>query len=455
MGVVYLEANGVIAAIFPDGRWLSRGWRNVIVIGCIGIVIAVAGNVLTPDLLIFTEFESPVGLRGVDVDTYVRVVSGFTWVRARRDPRRDMRSQRIALRVLRWGFANHGGEIAGEMRLIGVAEFGGKTGPVDGRAGRHPFGCLVQPVPPDHPLGSYADVLGKEPLQAPHANVNAIREPVDSGDGRLGCHPLHNSGHGLSRRILCGKFRAEKALRDRGHLGLVIGAGHSPFWHSGAEHLAGGQGAIGDRRHGRAQERSEATRAEGHSEHPSLVAEDSNHVAARHPTHASNAVQERKVHVRVRHDQLPVRWLAAQVPGDGPVVGDERGKVRTRLHEPVLLEPRPAAAQSSVVPLSGSARHIRRIPSRLFNTQPYALPSIEPIRTRTEEWLMQPHSLVAVAAAPTIEIFRGIAPDQLDAPTPCSEYDVRGLINHLLFWGPSLEGAARKELVPPPAEGEQ
>jgi uncharacterized protein (TIGR03086 family) len=64
---------------------------------------------------------------------------------------------------------------------------------------------------------------------------------------------------------------------------------------------------------------------------------------------------------------------------------------------------------------------------------------------------MQPHSLVAAAAAPVIETVRGITPDQLDAQTPCTEYDVRGLLNHLLFWGPSLEGAGRKEAVPPPA----
>lgn len=58
--------------------------------------------------------------------------------------------------------------------------------------------------------------------------------------------------------------------------------------------------------------------------------------------------------------------------------------------------------------------------------------------------------LAARAAAPLVEIIRNIKPDQLDAPTPCAEYDVRKLINHLLFWGPSLEGAGRKELVPPP-----
>lgn len=65
---------------------------------------------------------------------------------------------------------------------------------------------------------------------------------------------------------------------------------------------------------------------------------------------------------------------------------------------------------------------------------------------------MQPHSLVGPAAAPTIEVVRGITADQLDAPTPCTDFDVRRLINHLLFWGPSLEGAARKESVPPPVE---
>lgn len=64
------------------------------------------------------------------------------------------------------------------------------------------------------------------------------------------------------------------------------------------------------------------------------------------------------------------------------------------------------------------------------------------------------HVFIARAAAPLIEIIRNIKPNELDAQTPCTEYDVRKLINHLLFWGPSLEGAARKETVPPPAEAE-
>ncbi|GIG86205.1 TIGR03086 family protein [Plantactinospora endophytica] len=61
---------------------------------------------------------------------------------------------------------------------------------------------------------------------------------------------------------------------------------------------------------------------------------------------------------------------------------------------------------------------------------------------------------MARAATPLLKIINDVAPHQLDAPTPCAEYDVRRLVNHLLFWGPSLEGAGRKETVPPPAASE-
>ncbi|RKT83613.1 TIGR03086 family protein [Saccharopolyspora antimicrobica] len=58
------------------------------------------------------------------------------------------------------------------------------------------------------------------------------------------------------------------------------------------------------------------------------------------------------------------------------------------------------------------------------------------------------------AASALVEIVEGIEPGHLTAPTPCTEYAVRDLLNHLLFWGPSLEGAARKETVSPPASAE-
>ena len=61
---------------------------------------------------------------------------------------------------------------------------------------------------------------------------------------------------------------------------------------------------------------------------------------------------------------------------------------------------------------------------------------------------MQGYSVMRSAAMPTIAIVRNVGDDQLHLPTPCTEFDVLELIDHLLFWAPSLEGAARKELVP-------
>ncbi|MFD4433570.1 TIGR03086 family metal-binding protein [Nocardia sp. NPDC058497] len=61
---------------------------------------------------------------------------------------------------------------------------------------------------------------------------------------------------------------------------------------------------------------------------------------------------------------------------------------------------------------------------------------------------------VARAAEPLSKLLRTITPDRLTAPTPCAEFDVRALLNHLLFWGPSLIGAARKEAITPPASAE-
>ena len=78
--LLYLGALGLTAAIFPDGRWRSSGWRNVILIGCAGTAVATAGNALVPDLVIFSGFDNPVGLRGVDADTYLQVVSGIAWI---------------------------------------------------------------------------------------------------------------------------------------------------------------------------------------------------------------------------------------------------------------------------------------------------------------------------------------------------------------------------------------
>lgn len=68
---------------------------------------------------------------------------------------------------------------------------------------------------------------------------------------------------------------------------------------------------------------------------------------------------------------------------------------------------------------------------------------------------MEEHELMALAAGPTLAVVRDISAERLDSPTPCADYDIGRLVNHLLFWGPSLEAAARKDAVAPPAASEQ
>jgi len=66
--------------------------------------------------------------------------------------------------------------------------------------------------------------------------------------------------------------------------------------------------------------------------------------------------------------------------------------------------------------------------------------------------------LVRRAAAPLLDTVRALdtgALRVLTAGTPCTGWDVRRLVNHLLFWGPPLAGAGRKAAVPPPAAGEE
>ncbi|TDV51925.1 TIGR03086 family metal-binding protein [Actinophytocola oryzae] len=58
------------------------------------------------------------------------------------------------------------------------------------------------------------------------------------------------------------------------------------------------------------------------------------------------------------------------------------------------------------------------------------------------------------AAGAMAAVAETITADQLAERTPCTDYDVRGLVNHLLFWAPSLAAAGRKEIVPPPAATE-
>src|SRR5688572_9278928 len=67
---------------------------------------------------------------------------------------------------------------------------------------------------------------------------------------------------------------------------------------------------------------------------------------------------------------------------------------------------------------------------------------------------LAPQALLAAAAAPLAQLVDELRPEHLGLRTPCTEHDVQRLLHHLLFWGPSLDGCARKELVAPPAAAE-
>ena len=57
---------------------------------------------------------------------------------------------------------------------------------------------------------------------------------------------------------------------------------------------------------------------------------------------------------------------------------------------------------------------------------------------------MRETSFVRLAVPPTVAVVRGVKPDQLDSPTPCGDWTVRHLLDHLLEWGPALVAAGRK-----------
>jgi uncharacterized protein (TIGR03086 family) len=62
---------------------------------------------------------------------------------------------------------------------------------------------------------------------------------------------------------------------------------------------------------------------------------------------------------------------------------------------------------------------------------------------------MELHEMMASAGHAVVEVARDVKPDQLDQPTPCPDWDVRALVNHLMFWTAfRSELAARKQTAP-------
>jgi uncharacterized protein (TIGR03086 family) len=62
--------------------------------------------------------------------------------------------------------------------------------------------------------------------------------------------------------------------------------------------------------------------------------------------------------------------------------------------------------------------------------------------------------LIAAAADVHVAATRVLATRPLDAPTPCADWDVHGLVRHLAYWAPVLAATARR-LPPQPPAGEE
>ena len=75
---------------------------------------------------------------------------------------------------------------------------------------------------------------------------------------------------------------------------------------------------VRDRRDGGAEKRAETARPERNTEHVVPALENLDLIAAAHAVDIRAAIAERQVHVRVRHDLLPIRF--GVVPPSLPVV---------------------------------------------------------------------------------------------------------------------------------------
>lgn len=87
-----------------------------------------------------------------------------------------------------------------------------------------------------------------------------------------------------------------------------------------------------------------------------------------------------------------------------------------------------------------SVSHFRRL-SDLFKTTGSACRTVPD---------MNQHAEMTAAAEAAARVVDGVRPELLGAPTPCTEWDVRQLLNHLILWtSHSLERRAHGESVEP------
>ena len=81
-------------------------------------------------------------------------------------------------------------EVADEVRLVAIAQLSRDVGPAMFRHALGHLGRLVQPVPPDDPFRTDADVVLEEPLELPRAHRRCAGEGVDPEQAGIAGHAV-------------------------------------------------------------------------------------------------------------------------------------------------------------------------------------------------------------------------------------------------------------------------
>jgi hypothetical protein len=110
----------------------------------------------------------------------------------------------VVLLELARGHAGDGGEVAAEVRLVGVPEGGGDVGQ-RGVGGAQPLGRLLQTTSLDEPLRRQPDAPVNQPLQRPLGKPELLAHLGDPEDVAAGLdeldQPVHQLALGVDRKM--------------------------------------------------------------------------------------------------------------------------------------------------------------------------------------------------------------------------------------------------------------